>query len=47
MEEFDRVTIMPPKEWNWPDIIFSSDTCPMGCSGWTCQGKNKAQAFHA
>ena len=42
MEEFNRVTIMPPKNWDSPDAIFSTDVCLTAGGGWS-----QGQAFYA
>ena len=46
MEEYDRVSIMPPQNWDQPDLIFSSDTCLTGGGGWNYLGNGKSLAFH-
>ena len=27
MEQFDGITLMPPINWDAPDVVFSSDAC--------------------
>ena len=44
MEEFDRITIMPPVNWNSPDSIISSDACLTGGGGWTRTGCDSGEA---
>ena len=47
MEEFDGVTIMPPENWDKPDLIFSTDASLTACGGWNHVGGGRALAFQA